>query len=101
MTAQRACAVSDLEQDTPLRVELDGVPMALVLDSDGEIHAISEFFHFAATSEDINNLAHALMLGAGLREVLLPEIDVLIERATKSLDECYAGLKSDGLLVAA
>lgn len=28
------------------------------------------------------------------------EIDVLIERATKSLDECYAGLKADGLLVA-
>ena len=29
------------------------------------------------------------------------EIDILIERATKSLDECYAGLKSDGLLNAA
>ncbi|NPD16178.1 aspartate aminotransferase family protein [Xinfangfangia sp. D13-10-4-6] len=28
------------------------------------------------------------------------EIDVLIERATKSLDESYAGLKKDGLLVA-
>ncbi|VDC30698.1 aspartate aminotransferase family protein [Pseudogemmobacter humi] len=27
------------------------------------------------------------------------EIDVLIDRATKSLDECYAGLKQDGLLV--
>ncbi|MGB7268646.1 MAG: aspartate aminotransferase family protein [Albidovulum sp.] len=29
------------------------------------------------------------------------EIDVLIERATKSLDECYAGLKADGLLTSA
>ncbi len=29
------------------------------------------------------------------------EIDVLIGRARKSLDECYAGLKDDGLLVAA
>ncbi|MCB5410256.1 aspartate aminotransferase family protein [Pseudogemmobacter faecipullorum] len=28
------------------------------------------------------------------------EIDTLIERATKSLDECYAGLQKDGLLVA-
>ncbi|NBO21531.1 MAG: aminotransferase class III-fold pyridoxal phosphate-dependent enzyme, partial [Rhodobacteraceae bacterium] len=28
------------------------------------------------------------------------EIDVLIERATKSLDECYAGLKADGMMVA-
>ncbi|MGB5870220.1 MAG: aspartate aminotransferase family protein [Albidovulum sp.] len=29
------------------------------------------------------------------------EIDILIERATKSLDECYAGLKADGLLTSA
>ncbi|GAA5153896.1 non-heme iron oxygenase ferredoxin subunit [Microbacterium pseudoresistens] len=42
MTAQRACAVSELEQDTPLRVVLDGVPIAVVLDSDGEIHAIGD-----------------------------------------------------------
>lgn len=42
MTAQRACAVSDLETDAPLRVELDGVPMAVVLDSEGEIHAIGD-----------------------------------------------------------
>ncbi|SJN24334.1 Ferredoxin, 2Fe-2S [Microbacterium esteraromaticum] len=42
MSAQRACAVSELEQDTPLLVELDGVPIALVKDSDGEIHAIGD-----------------------------------------------------------
>ncbi|MBS1905332.1 MAG: non-heme iron oxygenase ferredoxin subunit [Actinobacteria bacterium] len=42
MTAQRACAVSELQQDTPLRVELDGVPIAVVLDSEGEIHAIGD-----------------------------------------------------------
>jgi putrescine aminotransferase len=28
------------------------------------------------------------------------EIDVLVARARKSLDECYAGLKADGLMVA-
>ncbi|VDZ79420.1 adenylosuccinate lyase [Salmonella bongori] len=27
-----------------------------------ELHAVSEFIHFACTSEDINNLSHALML---------------------------------------
>ena len=42
MTAQRACAVSELQEDQPLRVELDGVPMAVVLDSEGEIHAIGD-----------------------------------------------------------
>ena len=29
------------------------------------------------------------------------EIDVLIARATKSLDECYAGLRDDGMMKAA
>lgn len=42
MSAQRACGLSDLEQDTALRVELDGVPIAVVLDSNGEVHAIGD-----------------------------------------------------------
>lgn len=42
MSAQRACVLSELEQDTPLRVEIDGVPMAVVLDSAGEVHAIGD-----------------------------------------------------------
>lgn len=36
-----------------------------------------EFVHFACTSEDINNLAYALMLKAGRDEVLLPEMRLL------------------------
>ena len=37
-----------------------------------ELHEINEFIHFACTSEDINNLSHALMLRSGRDEVLLP-----------------------------
>jgi adenylosuccinate lyase len=37
-----------------------------------ELARISEFVHFACTSEDINNLAHALMLRDGLAGALLP-----------------------------
>jgi len=37
-----------------------------------------EFVHFAATSEDINNLAYALMLGDSRRKLLLPRLDELI-----------------------
>tara|TARA_R110001583_G_scaffold33943_1_gene114534 strand:- start:14157 stop:15527 length:1371 start_codon:yes stop_codon:yes gene_type:complete len=37
-----------------------------------ELHAVSEFIHFACTSEDINNLSHALMLGTAKTEVILP-----------------------------
>jgi len=39
---------------------------------------IREFFHFACTSEDINNLSHALML-KDARTVLLSQIDAVIE----------------------
>ncbi|HEY6094094.1 MAG TPA: adenylosuccinate lyase [Gallionellaceae bacterium] len=39
-----------------------------------------EFIHFACTSEDINNLSHALMLLNARSEVMLPALDVLIER---------------------
>ncbi len=37
-----------------------------------ELLAVAEFVHFACTSEDINNLAHALMLREGRNRVLLP-----------------------------
>ncbi|GAB6387988.1 adenylosuccinate lyase [Stutzerimonas marianensis] len=37
-----------------------------------ELAKINEFIHFACTSEDINNLSHALMLREGRDQVLLP-----------------------------
>ncbi|XP_047972926.1 adenylosuccinate lyase-like [Salvia hispanica] len=43
-----------------------------------EINKVLEFFHFACTSEDINNLAHALMLKDSLNKVILPSMDKLI-----------------------
>ena len=39
-----------------------------------------EFVHFACTSEDINNLSYALMLREARDQVLLPRLDVLIQR---------------------
>lgn len=45
---------------------------------DAELSAISEFFHFACTSEDINNLSHGLMLMSGRDLALIPEIDSVI-----------------------
>ena len=43
-----------------------------------ELHAINEFIHFACTSEDINNLSHALMLKEAREQVILPYCDKLI-----------------------
>jgi adenylosuccinate lyase len=39
-----------------------------------------EFIHFTCTSEDINNLSHALMLKNGRNEVMLPALEALISR---------------------
>jgi len=54
-----------------------------------ELNAVAEFIHFACTSEDINNLAHGLMLKAGRDHVLLPRMDALIE-ALRTLAHCHA-----------
>ena len=42
MTRQKALALSELVQDQAVRVELDGVPIAIVLDGQGEVHAIGD-----------------------------------------------------------
>jgi len=46
-----------------------------------ELAAVSEFVHFACTSEDINNLAHGLMLSSG-REITLSFCDRIIDKLT-------------------
>ena len=46
--------------------------------NDAELGAASEFVHFACTSEDINNLAYALMLRDARDGVLLPALDRVI-----------------------
>ncbi|PKO24446.1 MAG: adenylosuccinate lyase [Betaproteobacteria bacterium HGW-Betaproteobacteria-8] len=51
-------------------------------DGNPEIRAVSEFIHFACTSEDINNLSHGLMLKQGRDQVMLPMLDKLIARLT-------------------
>jgi adenylosuccinate lyase len=45
-----------------------------------QLEAAAEFIHFACTSEDINNTAHALMLGRARAEVLLPAGQRLVLR---------------------
>ncbi|GAA4356251.1 non-heme iron oxygenase ferredoxin subunit [Microbacterium rhizosphaerae] len=42
MSATRVCSLSELEPDSARRVVVDGVPIAVVLDSAGEVHAIGD-----------------------------------------------------------
>jgi len=50
------------------------------LSANPEIAGVTRFIHFACTSEDINNLCHALMLKDSRAQVLLPAIDSVIGR---------------------
>ncbi|MFH6974969.1 adenylosuccinate lyase [Neisseria sp. 23W00296] len=47
-----------------------------------EVAAAAEFIHFACTSEDINNLSHALMLREAREAVLLPKLAEIIDKLT-------------------
>ncbi len=53
-----------------------------------ELAAVSEFIHFACTSEDINNLSHALMLKTG-RDIVQQQMQDVCE-AIRALAHQYA-----------
>jgi adenylosuccinate lyase len=50
------------------------------LAGNAEVMRVSEFIHFGCTSEDINNVSHALMLKDAVGASLLPQLDRLIAR---------------------
>ena len=52
------------------------------LGKNAEVVKVAEFIHFACTSEDINNLCHALMLKQARDAVMLPALDKVIARLT-------------------
>jgi adenylosuccinate lyase len=65
-----------------LKEKIAGIP---------ELQAVNEFIHFACTSEDINNLCHALMLQDGRDKVLLPLLQQVID-AMRDMAHALAGL---------
>ena len=61
-----ASQVKDIERTTNHDVKAIEYFLKDAISSDPELEAASEFVHFACTSEDINNLSHALMLRDGV-----------------------------------
>ena len=51
--------------------------------ANAEVTKVSEFIHFACTSEDINNLSHALMCQGARQQVMLPTLDRVIGKLTE------------------
>ncbi|WP_158770164.1 adenylosuccinate lyase [Paraglaciecola sp. L1A13] len=52
-----------------------------------ELNAVNEFIHFACTSEDINNMSHALMLLEARESVILPYCDKLVSELKRLAKE--------------
>ncbi|MGR9045377.1 MAG: adenylosuccinate lyase [Gammaproteobacteria bacterium] len=70
--------VKDIEKTTNHDVKAIEYLLKEKIAGHAELEKVSEFIHFACTSEDINNLSYALMLKEG-REVIVTQITDCIE----------------------
>ena len=70
--------LAELEATTRHDVKAVEYYLRARLDSLG-IRGVSELVHFAATSQDINNLAYALTIDAAVREVWLPKLHAVTD----------------------
>ena len=77
--------IKDIEKTTNHDVKAIEYFLKKKIADNDELNKVSEFIHFACTSEDINNLSYALMLREG-RETLIPQ-----------MTECIAAIKKVAL----
>lgn len=77
-----AARVKELERTTNHDVKALEYFIHEQFEGDAELTAARGFVHFACTSEDINNLAYALMLRDVRHTVLLPQLDAVIGKLT-------------------
>jgi len=64
--------IKDIEKTTNHDVKAVEYFIKERIAANAELNAVTEFVHFACTSEDINNTSHGLMLKAGRDQILLP-----------------------------
>ncbi len=79
-SVEDAQRVKDIEKTTNHDVKAVEYFLKEKIAGNAELEAVSEFIHFACTSEDINNLSHALMLCEGRDKVLLSQMDDVINK---------------------
>ena len=82
-----AQAVKDIEKTTNHDVKAVEYWMKERLAGNAEVMKVSEFIHFACTSEDINNLSHGLMLKDAREAAMLPGLARLVARLTELAHE--------------
>ena len=81
--------IKEIEQTTNHDVKAVEYFLKECIADNDELMKVSEFIHFACTSEDINNLSYALMLKEGRDSILLPQMDELIG-TLRTLAQKYA-----------
>ncbi|MBI5279944.1 MAG: adenylosuccinate lyase [Burkholderiales bacterium] len=86
-----ALAIKEIEKTTNHDVKAVEYWIKSRFEARPELRAASEFVHFACTSEDINNTAHALQLKGARSQVLLPALDKVIEQL-REMAHAYAAV---------
>ncbi|MEJ2793874.1 adenylosuccinate lyase [Iodobacter sp. LRB] len=77
---EHALEVKTIERTTNHDVKAVEYWMKERLSGNAEVSAANEFIHFACTSEDINNLSHALMLKGARDAVMLPKLKEMVSK---------------------
>jgi len=83
--------IKNIEAETNHDVKAIEYWLRSKLGTNKEAQAALEFVHFAATSEDINNLSYALMLSESRERVMLPSLDALVD-ALRTLARRHAAV---------
>ena len=78
--ATAAARVKEIESSINHDVKAIEYYLKEQLRGDRELQPVAEFLHFACTSEDINNLAYALLLREARSAHLLPVMEKMLER---------------------
>ena len=91
LTVEDAQRVKNIEKTTNHDVKAVEYFLKEKIAGNAELEAVSEFIHFACTSEDINNLAYGLMLREARTQSLLPMMDETID-AISALAHKYASV---------
>ena len=79
--------IKDIEATTNHDVKAVEYFLKEKISANAELNAITEFIHFACTSEDINNMSHALMLKEARDSVILPYADKLVDELKRLAKE--------------
>ncbi len=90
-SAEDATRIKTIERTTNHDVKAVEYYLKEKIAGQTELQAVSEFIHFACTSEDINNLSYALMLKGGIEHVILPQMNAIID-AVRELAHEYAAI---------